>query len=131
MGEMLAQIIPEQNRPDCIIALPLHPARLLERGFNQAVEIARPIAQKHQLPLEIDTLLRIKNTEHQARLHANARWQNMHNAFIYQGDLNGKRVAIVDDVMTSGASLNEAAKALKQAGAIEVHAWVVARTGGV
>lgn len=128
LGEHLAQIIPERNRPDCIIALPLHSARLLERGFNQAVEIARPIAKKFELPLEIDKLQRIKNTEHQARLNANARWQNMRGAFLYQGDLGGKRVAIVDDVMTSGASLNAAAKALKLAGATEVHAWVIART---
>ncbi|MBM9887696.1 MULTISPECIES: ComF family protein [Deefgea] len=128
LGAYLAQITPEEQRPNRLIALPLHPARLRERGFNQAVEIARPIAKLHQLPLEIDTLQRIKNTEHQARLNANARWQNMRGAFVYSGNLTGQRVAIIDDVMTSGASLNAAAKALKLAGAIEVQAWVVART---
>lgn len=128
LGTYLAQMIAIENRPDRLIALPLHPARLRERGFNQAVEIARPIAKRFQLALEIDTLKRIKNTEHQARLNANARWQNMRGAFIYMGDLSGQRVAIIDDVMTSGASLNAAAKALKLAGATEVQAWVVART---
>ena len=121
-------MITAEHRPNRLIALPLHPARLRERGFNQAVEIARPIAKQFQLPLEIDTLQRIKNTEHQARLNANARWQNMRGAFVYAGDLSGQSVAIVDDVMTSGASLNAAAKALKLAGAIEVQAWVIART---
>lgn len=128
LGRYLAQAIPSDNRPDRLIALPLHPARLKERGFNQAVEIARPIAKLLRLPLEIATLKRIKNTEHQARLSAKARWQNMRDAFIYDGNLQGQRVAIVDDVMTSGASLNAAAKALKLAGAIEVQAWVLART---
>ena len=128
LGEYFAQLITAEHRPNRLIALPLHPARLRERGFNQAVEIARPIAKRFQLPLEIDTLQRIKNTEHQARLNANARWQNMRGAFVYAGDLSGQSVAIVDDVMTSGASLNAAAKALKLAGAIEVQAWVIART---
>jgi len=128
LGAYLAQTISTENRPHRLIALPLHPARLRERGFNQAVEIARPIAKRHQLPLEIDALQRIKNTEHQARLNANARWQNMRGAFMYSGNLTEQRVAIIDDVMTSGASLNAAAKALKLAGAIEVQAWVVART---
>lgn len=128
LGEYFAQLITAEHQPNRLIALPLHPARLGERGFNQAVEIARPIAKRFQLPLEIDTLQRIKNTEHQARLNANARWQNMRGAFVYAGDLNGQSVAIIDDVMTSGASLNAAAKALKLAGAIEVQAWVVART---
>lgn len=115
-------------RPDLLIPLPLHSARLRERGFNQALEIARPIAAQFKLELAIGKLTRQKDTEHQARLSANARWINMRNAFHYQGSLAGARVALIDDVMTSGASLNAAAKALKAAGAIEVQAWVIART---
>jgi ComF family protein len=128
LGEFLATCITEQQGIDRIIPLPLHPARLVERGFNQALEIARPVAAALRIPLEIGRLQRIKDTEHQARLSANARWQNMRGAFHYQGDLSGQRIALIDDVMTSGASLNAAAKALKTAGAIDVQVWVVART---
>jgi ComF family protein len=128
----LSQLFLEQlhitAQPDLLIPLPLHTTRLRERGFNQALEIARPIAKQLKINLEIGRLTRQKNTEHQARLSANARWQNMRGAFDYQGDLSGARVALIDDVMTSGASLNAAAKALKAAGAIEVQAWVIART---
>ncbi len=126
LGQILAELPLDQ--PDILIALPLHAARLRERGFNQALEIAQPIAKKLNIHLEIGRLTRQRNTEHQARLSANARWQNMRNAFHYAGDLNGAKVALVDDVMTSGASLNAAAKALKAAGASEVQAWVLART---
>lgn len=128
LGQLLAQQLSKDNPPDIFIPLPLHAARLRERGFNQALEIARPIAREFKIKLEIDCLTRQKNTEHQARLSANARWQNMRGAFHYQGDLSGARVALIDDVMTSGASLNAAAKTLKAAGAIEVQAWVIART---
>ncbi|WP_169734416.1 ComF family protein [Deefgea rivuli] len=126
LGQILAEL--PLTRPDVLIALPLHAARLRERGFNQALEIARPIAEKLNIQLEMGRLTRQKNTEHQARLSANARWQNMRNAFHYAGDLSGARVALIDDVMTSGASLNAAANVLKAAGAREVEAWVLART---
>ncbi|MBM5575546.1 ComF family protein [Deefgea sp. CFH1-16] len=106
----------------------MHPARLKERGFNQALEIAQPIAKRLQLPMEIGLLSRHKNTEHQARLSAKARWHNMRNAFVCRDSANGLRIALIDDVMTSGASMNAAAQALKSAGAIEVFAWVIART---
>ena len=128
LGKYLAACITNQEEIDRIIPLPLHRTRLIERGFNQALELARPVAAAHRIPLEIGRLQRVKNTEHQARLSANARWQNMRGAFEYKGDLTGKRVALVDDVMTSGASLNAAAKALKAAGAINVQVWVLART---
>ncbi|QZA79898.1 ComF family protein [Deefgea piscis] len=128
LGELLAERLSSAARPDLIIPLPLHPARLKERGFNQALEIAQPISKRLQLPLDLSNLSRHKNTEHQARLSANARWHNMRNAFVCCASVNGLRIALVDDVMTSGASMNAAAKALKSAGAIEVFAWVVART---
>lgn len=115
-------------RPDLIIPLPLHPARLKERGFNQALEIAKPLAKALELPLQTGILLRIRDTEHQVRLNEKARHRNVHEAFLATGDVNGKRIALVDDVMTTGASLNAAARALKKAGAIRVDAWVLART---
>ena len=127
LAALLAQRITPSVHAACMIALPLHPARLAERGFNQAQEIAAVLAKHWHIPLNTN-LQRIRNTEHQARLSAKARLHNVRGAFVYHGDLSGKHIALVDDVMTSGASLNAAAKALKAAGAAHVQAWVIART---
>jgi ComF family protein len=108
--------------------MPLHPKRLKERGYNQAQEIAAPLARALHLPLEHDLLIRSRDTEHQARLTGKARRDNMRNAFSVHGDLTSRHVAVIDDVMTTGASLQAAAKALKQAGAARVDGWVLART---
>jgi len=116
------------DRPDMLIPLPLHPQRLKERGYNQAQEIAAPLASALQLPLEPHLLQRIKDTEHQARLSEKARHHNMRRAFAATVDLMGLHIALVDDVMTTGASLNAAARALKQAGAARVDCWILART---
>jgi ComF family protein len=122
----LAQRI--ETRPDCIVAMPLHPARLRERGFNQSLELARRIAVKLGIPLLERACQRIRDTPPQSALPWKERGRNMRKAFACTGDLSGKHVAVVDDVMTSGASINELAEALRQAGAREVSAWVVART---
>ena len=115
-------------RPDCIIAMPLHPTRLRERGFNQSLELARRIAQKIDIPILPNACMRVRDTPPQSMLSRQARNKNMQHAFTCSQDLTGQHVAIVDDVMTSGASLNEVARTLKIAGAREVSAWVVART---
>ena len=122
----LAQRI--ETRPDCIVAMPLHPARLRERGFNQSLELARRIAVKLGIPLLERACQRVRDTPPQSALPWKERGRNMRKAFACTGDLSGKHVAVVDDVMTSGASINELAEALRQAGAREVSAWVVART---
>jgi len=115
-------------RPDLIIAMPLHPARLRERGFNQSLELARRIAQLLDIPLSSHACQRVRDTPPQSTLPWKARGKNMRQAFACTENLAGLHVAIVDDVMTSGASLNEVAQALRRAGACEVSAWVVART---
>lgn len=115
-------------RPDLIIPLPLHPQRLKERGFNQAQELARPLALALGLPLENAALARIRDTEHQSRLTEKARKSNMRRAFCATKTLDGLHIAVVDDVMTTGASLNAAARELKRAGAARVEAWILART---
>lgn len=115
-------------RPDCVVAMPLHPARLRERGFNQSLELARRVAGKLDLPLLERACQRVRDTPPQSALPWKERGKNVRKAFACTEDLSGKHVAVVDDVMTSGASINELARALRQAGAREVSAWVVART---
>lgn len=116
------------NRPDLLLPMPLHSSRLAERGFNQAVEIARPLARRLQSSLELQGALRIRPTPSQADLPLKARLQNVRGAFSTHLDLAGMRVAVVDDVMTTGSTLDELAGVLKRAGASHVENWIVART---
>ena len=128
LGNALAQQI--ENRPDCLVALPLHPMRLRTRGFNQSLLLASHISRQLGIPLLRHACERVRNTPPQSSLPWKEREKNMRQAFACStgADVNGKHIAIVDDVMTSGASIKELARALKQAGAREVSAWVVART---
>ena len=113
---------------DLVIAMPMHPARLKERGFNQALEIAKIITQNNPEKLDYLSVQRQKLTPPQASLPLKERVRNIKGAFTASNHVNGKCIAIIDDVMTTGASLNELAKTLKQAGASHVECWVVART---
>ena len=113
--------------PDVIIPIPLHPKRLQERGFNQALEIGRPISKALQIPIDILSCQRIKYTQAQAQLVAEKRDQNMKKAFIINRDFTGLSVAVLDDVITTGRTLDEFSKALKAAGACRIDAWTVAR----
>lgn len=135
-GEFLGVKIVRNNlldNIDLIIPMPMHPARIKERGFNQALEIAKVLVKnldKNMLNYKI--AIRQKLTPPQASLPLKQRVKNIKGAFSVDVDLaqnlTGKRIAIVDDVMTSGASLNELAKTLKKAGAAHVECWVIART---
>ena len=104
---------------DIIIPIPLYSSRLRERGYNQSLLLAGPIARAHQIPLSLKSLARIRNTEHQTFLNEKERWTNIHNAFriLNSADIDGKNVLIIDDLLTTGATASEAAGALKQAGA--------------
>lgn len=126
LADSLAQRV--EARPDCIIAMPLHPFRLRERGFNQSIELARRVANRLDIPLLPHACQRVRDTPPQSALKWKERGKNMRKAFTCTQDLSGNHVAVVDDVMTSGASLNEVSIALRRAGAREVSAWVIART---
>jgi ComF family protein len=130
-GQFLSEKIYTDNYPkniDLIIPMPMHPTRLKERGFNQAHEIAKVLAKNCKEKLDFKSAQRVKLTPPQASLPLKERVKNIKGAFKVSGDLSSKRIAIVDDVMTTGASLNELAKTLKKAGASHVECWVVART---
>jgi len=114
-------------RLDCVVALPLAVARQRMRGFNQAQEIGRRVALRLDVPL-VAALRRVRDTPPQAGLALDARARNVRHAFEAVVPLEGLTVAIVDDVMTTGATVAEAAAALRRAGAARVDAWVVART---
>ena len=110
--------------------MPMHSQRLKERGFNQAIVIAKALNKIFMIKKGLDykSVVRHKLAPPQASLPLKERVKNIQGAFKVEGDLTGKAIAIVDDVMTSGASLNELAKTLKKAGAARVECWVIART---
>jgi ComF family protein len=114
--------------PDYIVPMPLHAKRLRERGFNQAVEIARRVSKSTHVPLFADACQRIRDTPSQTQLPWKEREKNIRGAFACKADFSRKHVVILDDVMTTGTSVNELAKLLRTHGATYVSAWVVART---
>lgn len=124
-GRMLTKDVAQ--KPDLLLPMPLHPNRLRERGFNQAAEIARTASKRLEVKWKSDVLLRLRDTAPQADLPIDERASNVKEAFLCMADLTGKTVALIDDVMTTGASLDQAAAALKRAGAARVENWVVAR----
>ncbi len=128
LAAALAQRAEAAPRPDLLIAMPLHPLRLRERGFNQALELAKVVARRLDIPLLPKGAERIRATAPQVGLPWKERAGNLRNAFACTVDLTGKHIAILDDVMTTGASLNELGRALRRQGAREISAWTVART---
>jgi len=128
LGECLARAVEGTPVPDRLIAMPLHAARIRERGFNHATEIAREVAKRLKLTLDNASCRRIRDTPPQMGLKHDARRRNLRGAFACTGDVRGQRIALVDDVMTTGTSLDELAATLRRAGASEVTCWVAART---
>jgi ComF family protein len=118
--------------PDLLLPVPLSDKRLRERGYNQAWEIARRLGRALRRPGDPRLLLRTKDTPHQLALPPHARAANVHGAFAVEPlrlrELRGINVAVVDDVLTTGATAAEIARTLLQAGAASVQVWVLART---
>jgi len=132
LGELMATALQtwylDKPLPECIIPIPLHNKRLHERGFNQALELARPIAKTLGLALNFTSCQRVKSTQAQARLIRKQRTQNMKNAFKIQGLEKIRSVAVVDDVTTTGQTLQAFCQALKQAGVAQIDVWCCAKT---
>jgi ComF family protein len=127
-GQLLAARLGRGARADAVLPVPLSAARLRARGFNQALEIARYVARATGTRLEPRLAERSRDTASQMDLPYAERARNVRGAFRCGAALEGAEVALVDDVMTTGATLDELAATLKRAGAARVVNWVVART---
>jgi len=118
----------EQWSVDMVIPVPLSPSKITTRGFNQSALLARPLALQLSLKYRPYGLKRIRNTRSQVELSAKERCQNVMGAFMAEPDIvSEERVLLVDDVTTTGSTLNECAKALKSAGASAVYCLTLAR----
>ncbi len=129
LAELMADFLRQQQceLPELIVPVPLHVSRLRERGFNQALELARPLARCFGLSVDARLAVRNRATLSQMELSKGARRKNIRGAFELMGQLVARHVAIVDDVVTTGNTVNELARVLRCGGAARVDVWAVAR----
>lgn len=125
LGARLAERLPAAGQ--YLMPLPLHPDRMRDRGFNQSMEIARALGKALNLPVDCSSLSRQRATPPQADLLPGERHKNVRGAFACATDLIGRHIVLIDDVMTTGATVNECARVLKLHGAAEVTVAVAAR----
>ncbi|MGA9334247.1 MAG: ComF family protein [Rudaea sp.] len=134
-GRVLSQVwidamheSPPASMPQALVPVPLHNTRLRERGYNQALELARPLANEFDIALCHNALARVRSTPAQANLDAKTRRRNMRGAFaVAEAAKLPSHVAVVDDVMTTGTTLRECARTLRRAGIERIDAWALAR----
>lgn len=128
LGLLLWEYVSQRSeRPQYLIPVPLHPARYRARGYNQATEIARVVASRLGIPLDLRTCVRDRATRPQAELPAQKRRGNLKGAFRVLRTPQADHVAILDDIVTTGTTVNELAKCLCDAGVKRVDVWAVAR----
>jgi ComF family protein len=129
-GLLASRLPPEAADVDLLLPVPLSPARWRERGYNQAGLLAGQLAKRLHRPCSADALLRVSDTPHQIALPRERRAANVRGAFAIApgARLQGRRIALIDDVMTTGATLGELARVLLEGGAADVEVWVFART---
>ncbi len=113
--------------PELIIPVPLHPNRFKQRGFNQSIELARPISNTFGIPISLSVCIRRRDTAPQVGLISAQRRKNVKNAFATTRPVVKKHVAIFDDVITTGCTVNEIARRLRQSGAEIIDVWSIAR----
>jgi ComF family protein len=128
LGRALARAAEARPRPDLVLASPASAARIRDRGFNPALVLARHAARQFGLGIDARALAKVRHTPPQAGLGREDRHRNLAGAFAVRGRVAGLHVAVVDDVMTTGATLGALAGVLKEAGARRVSGWVAART---
>jgi len=117
----------KQEKPDCILPVPLHTARLKQRGFNQSIEISRVLSKRLKLPMEYDAVIRKRSTAAQTGLNKKQRRKNIKGAFGVIKEISYKHVLIIDDVVTTGSTVNELAGLLKKNGVERVGVLSIAR----
>ncbi len=128
VGQLLNRAASQAPCPDALIPVPLHPNRYAERGFNQADLLARHLAKSLPIPVLRGAVSRLKDQPAQSKLTASQREKNLQGAFRANLSLTDKHIAIVDDVVTTGATARALAQQLRKAGAREISLWAVART---
>ncbi len=130
LADLLLAARPAWPDVDLIMPVPLHPDRLREREFNQALLLADRVSRALGHPLSYTNLVRTKRTEHQTTLSRSARLKNLRGAFAVRHPeaITGRRILVIDDVMTTGTTVNECAKALRKAGSADVYVMTLART---
>ena len=130
LGNLLAGYLIQNGigeKPEIIVPVPLHSYRLRTRGYNQALEIARPVAKKLSIPIDRFSVTRVKNTMAQAQLRAKDRAGNVRGAFEVKKSFNYRHVAIIDDVITTGHTIMELAKTLYRHGVSRIDIWCCAK----
>lgn len=130
LGQCLADRVREADppRPQVLLPVPLHASRLRSRGYNQALEIARVVGRDLSLPIDHSACVRIAPTPPQAGLDERARHRNIRGAFLVQGPVPWDHVVILDDVVTTGSTVAELSRVLREAGVRRIQVWSVART---
>lgn len=127
LADLIVNTLPSHAKTtQCLIPVPMHPKRLRQRGFNQAVELAKQLGHILKLPCDLHHCIKITNTAPQASLNAKQRRKNLQHAFQIK-PLPYQHITLVDDLFTTGSTVNELAKALKQQGVAQVDVWCCAR----
>jgi ComF family protein len=135
-GRLLAQLLGEEihdrymdiDLPEVIIPVPLHWRRFMWRGYNQSAELGRQLGRQLHIPCQTNLLTRVRHTASQQGLSREQRLHNLTAAFQLSGKMTFKRIAVLDDVVTTGSTAATIARLLLQQGAEEIHLWAVART---
>jgi ComF family protein len=132
LGDWLAAALESRGDtlPQSLIPVPLHATRLRERGFNQALELARPVAQRLGIALLPDSVRRIRPTAPQSQLDMQTRHTNVRGAFIVNRPIHAHHIALLDDVITTGSTVSELAKVMRRAGVEKIEVWACARALG-
>ncbi len=129
LANLLCDILCQRSElPQLLVPIPLHSVRMRQRGFDQALEIAKVLARRLQIPLQTELLVRKNSTQPQSELSRVQRQTNLRNAFSLTQPMHVKHVALIDDIMTTGSTFNTAAQLLKTAGVKTVEVWAVGRS---
>lgn len=127
LGKWFIECAQMVRRPEAVLPVPLHRQRLQERGFNQALQIAKPIAQHFQVPILRHEVIRHKKTLPQTKLTPIQRTKNVKNAFSLKKPIPFRHIAIIDDVLTTGSTLNALSACLKDSGVEQIDIWTLAK----
>ena len=126
--KLLDKIINKGKLPETLIPVPLHQKRQAQRGYNQSLELAKHLSKKLAIPVNTDLCKRIVNTDPQSELPMKSRQKNVKDAFALNNGNIPKHIAMIDDVITTGSTINEISKLFKKAGCERIDIWAIART---